>query len=121
MADISLSAWGLAVCHLSSLPACFSSPATPAPASAPAHIALISFQAVVKDGRKTNELFVLDTEMDMRWRRQATFGEAPCPRDGAALALEDGESPRLWVACGRKANGRRCSDLYCLDLHTWTW
>lgn len=76
---------------------------------------------MVKDGRKSSELLVLDTESNMRWRRQPTLGEAPCPRDGAILALEEGDSPRLWVACGRKESGRRCNDLYFLDLHTWTW
>lgn len=75
--------------------------------------------AVVKDGRKSGELFWLDTHT-VKWRLQPTSGEKPCPRDGHAMALDEANN-RLWVACGKKENGRRLNCLHFLDLYTWKW
>eukprot|EP00887_Chlorella_sp_A99_P006380 scaffold3.g6380.t1 len=74
---------------------------------------------VVKDGRKSADLWVLNTDT-MRWRLQPTRGDRPCARDGHAMAL-DAAANRVWVTCGKKDNGRRLNDLYFLDLYTWVW
>ncbi|KAL4458559.1 hypothetical protein ABPG75_013424 [Micractinium tetrahymenae] len=78
---------------------------------------------VVKDGRKTAEVLVLNTDT-MGWRVQPTRGDRPCPRDGHVLVVDPSGGAgagQLILFGGRNAGGRRLNDLHVLDLATWTW
>uniref|UniRef100_A0A061R1V9 Rab9 effector protein with kelch motifs n=1 Tax=Tetraselmis sp. GSL018 TaxID=582737 RepID=A0A061R1V9_9CHLO len=109
----------------------FHAPACKGPAPAPRgyHSAAASEDGArlyvfggITHGSASGQLAVLDVAT-WTWDLPDTFGEAPCPRFGSAMAVYKG---KLWVVGGGIGSdllrtGGDLDDVHCLDLASMEW